>query len=61
MKSEARSAPLTLEERLGQFQNRVNAALAAQLPEIPESQPSLHRAMHYASTNGGKRIRPILV
>ena len=55
------SAPLDGLARLGEFQARVEATLAARLP--PESQPPqrLHAAMRYSTLGGGKRIRPALV
>ncbi|MFV2056676.1 MAG: (2E,6E)-farnesyl diphosphate synthase [Thiohalomonadales bacterium] len=43
------------------YQKRIEQKLDLYLPD-PESVPQrLHHAMHYACTNGGKRIRPLLV
>ena len=50
-----------LETTLDGYRQRVNAALTKCLPEIPRQSSILHQAMHYAVTNGGKRVRPILV
>ncbi len=41
--------------------HRVEHALAQWLPEIDIIPERLHEAMRYATLNGGKRIRPILV
>ncbi len=40
---------------------RVDAALAAALPEANTTPQRLHEAMRYAATDGGKRMRPLLV
>jgi geranylgeranyl diphosphate synthase type II len=53
--------PTTLELRLVGYRQRVNQALERYLPTAPADSAKLHHAMHYAVTNGGKRIRPILV
>ena len=36
-------------------------ALAAYLPSVAETPARLHEAMHYATLDGGKRVRPLLV
>jgi len=43
------------------YQERVHAALLAELPSVQEQPIQLHQAMHYAVFNGGKRLRPLLV
>ena len=43
------------------YQDRIEQQLNFFLPDPTKVPKSLHQAMHYASTNGGKRIRPILV
>ncbi len=53
--------PPMLERKLADYRERVNAALDRCLPPAPDSSAQLHHAMRYAVTNGGKRIRPILV
>ncbi|KGQ20703.1 Geranylgeranyl pyrophosphate synthase [Lysobacter dokdonensis DS-58] len=40
---------------------RVDAALAAALPDAATPPQRLHAAMRYAATDGGKRMRPLLV
>lgn len=51
---------MTLQDYLASCQQRVDAAiealLVAPLPELRR----LYAAMHYSSTNGGKRMRPLL-
>jgi farnesyl diphosphate synthase len=42
-------------------QSQVEAALARNLPPAEAIPARLHHAMRYASLNGGKRIRPLLV
>jgi geranylgeranyl diphosphate synthase, type II len=42
-------------------QKRFNQLLRRTLPSPQQSPQTLHRAMHYAVCNGGKRIRPLLV
>jgi farnesyl diphosphate synthase len=56
---------MTIDRRFNEYmrfcQARVEHALQQTLPS-PETLPSrLHEAMRYATLNGGKRIRPILV
>ena len=36
-------------------------ALAAYLPSVTVTPTRLHEAMHYATLDGGKRVRPLLV
>lgn len=42
-------------------QSRVDKALDQQLPDTAIEPSRLHEAMRYATFNGGKRVRPILV
>lgn len=42
-------------------QSQVEAALARSLPPAEAIPARLHQAMRYASLNGGKRVRPLLV
>jgi farnesyl diphosphate synthase len=52
---------MSLEQLITLYQQRVNQALESWLP-APTIQPiRLHQAMRYSVTNGGKRVRPILV
>lgn len=46
---------------LADCQWRIESALAARLPGEDIHPQSLHQAMRYATLNGGKRIRPVLV
>ena len=55
------AAPLDGAARLAEFQARVEATLAAQLPPEREPPQRLHAAMRYSTLGGGKRIRPALV
>lgn len=50
-----------LKQYLVQCQQRVNGALEQLLPSDSIQPHPLHRAMRYATLNGGKRIRPMLV
>ncbi len=43
------------------YQQTVEAQLQTYLPTATQLPQRLHRAMHYAVFNGGKRLRPILV
>jgi farnesyl diphosphate synthase len=45
----------------GAWRARVDAALAAALPDASHAPQRLHAAMRYAATDGGKRMRPLLV
>lgn len=51
----------TLNPFLQHCQNRITAALKKHLPSPSQIPQRLHRAMHYAVFNGGKRLRPLLV
>lgn len=42
-------------------QSDMEQALAAYLPGVAETPARLHEAMHYATLDGGKRVRPLLV
>ena len=48
-------------DRVGEYQQRVDARLDAALPPAAVSPQRLHEAMRYAVFNGGKRVRPLLV
>lgn len=52
---------LTLEESLSHYRSRVDSALLRFLPAQDKTNTSLEAAMHYATLNGGKRVRPMLV
>ena len=43
-----------------QHRAAIDARLAALLPGQDEQPEALHRAMHYAVLNGGKRLRPLI-
>jgi farnesyl diphosphate synthase len=45
----------------GAWRARVDAALASALPDALHPPQRLHAAMRYAATDGGKRMRPLLV
>ncbi len=47
-------------ETLKQYRQRVDQALLTQLPSRETSGTQLPVVMHYAVTNGGKRVRPVL-
>ena len=46
--------------RLASLGERVNGRLPALLPSPAERPEAVHRAMHYALTGPGKRVRPVL-
>jgi len=48
-------------ERLARLQARVENALSTRLPQADLLPARLHEAMRYATLNGGKRLRAILV
>ncbi len=50
-----------LKQYLGACQNRVDGADEQHLPADTIQPQRLHQAMRYATLNGGKRIRPMLV
>jgi len=47
--------------QLAAWQNRIEAALAARLPQPALTPSRLHEAMRYSVLGGGKRIRPALL
>ena len=48
-------------EQLEKYRKRVDLALQKNLPAIKQTGTTLEAAMHYATLNGGKRVRPVLV
>ena len=46
--------------RLAALRERVDGRLPALLPPVHERPEAVHRAMHYALTGPGKRVRPVL-
>jgi farnesyl diphosphate synthase len=48
-------------DRVGEYQQRVDARLDVSLPSAEVPPQRLHEAMRYAVFNGGKRVRPLLV
>lgn len=52
---------MSLEQLMILYQQRVNHALENWLPAATIQPVRLHQAMRYSVTNGGKRVRPILV
>ena len=53
--------PAVFQQRLEEFQQRVNQALAHWLPPDNLNPTKLHQAMRYAVLGSGKRVRPVLV
>ena len=51
----------SVEISLQKYRSRVDRALLEFLPEPNKTHTSLEAAMHYATLNGGKRVRPMLV
>ena len=51
----------SLETSLQHYRRRVDKALLKFLPAHNKTSTSLEAAMHYATLNGGKRVRPMLV
>ncbi len=51
----------TMKEIMNRYIDTVNKALLASLPEAKDGQREVVRAMKYSLTNGGKRLRPVLV
>jgi farnesyl diphosphate synthase/geranylgeranyl diphosphate synthase type II len=47
--------------RVAQWQDRIETVLEQRLPPESREPVKLHRAMRYASLNGGKHFRPLLV
>lgn len=52
---------MDLKTLLHDYQARVELALQRRLPPEDEAPARLHQAMRYASLDGGKRVRPVLV
>jgi farnesyl diphosphate synthase len=52
---------MSLQDKLQDYQSRVESALDNWLPPSDLEPHSLHEAMRYAVLGGGKRIRPVLV
>lgn len=52
---------MSFESAIPKYISRVDAALESKLPARSVVPQRLHEAMHYATLNGGKRIRPLLV
>ncbi len=48
-------------ERFTHYRARVDNALLTHLPPVEQTGTTLEAAMHYATLNGGKRVRPALV
>ena len=47
--------------KIDEYTNTVNKALEDFLPEAPDGQKAVTKAMKYSLSNGGKRLRPIFV
>jgi farnesyl diphosphate synthase len=52
---------MNIKQYLQARQERINSFLLSILPPTDQSPAHLHKAMHYAVLNGGKRVRPLLV
>ena len=52
---------MSLEDKLKEYQSRVEIALDKWLPDAQSEPAKLHQAMRYAVMGSGKRIRPVLV
>lgn len=52
---------MSFSSRVQGYQDRIESALAAWLPDPRVKPETLHQAMRYAVLGGGKRIRPVLV
>ncbi|OED40613.1 geranyl transferase [Chromatiales bacterium (ex Bugula neritina AB1)] len=50
-----------IQSSLAKYRTRVDSALTRFLPALDRTGTSLEAAMHYATLNGGKRVRPTLV
>ena len=64
MTADARARPKDVEDfraQLTAWQERMERALAARLPEPSVAPARLHEAMRYAVLGGGKRVRPALL
>lgn len=55
------SCNVSFEDAIPDYIARVDRALAEALPDATTAPVRLHEAMRYATLNGGKRIRPLLV
>jgi farnesyl diphosphate synthase len=51
----------SFEDRIADYQQRVDVCLGKALPDATRAPERLHDAMRYAVFNGGKRVRPLLV
>jgi len=51
----------SITDRINYYRNRVDNALQHQLPASDQTGTTLEAAMQYATLNGGKRVRPMLV
>lgn len=51
----------SITDRLDHYRKRVDHALLQHLPAKEQTGTTLEAAMHYATLNGGKRVRPVLV
>lgn len=51
----------TFPQWMKSVQEEMEVALAAFLPSVTETPARLHEAMRYATLDGGKRVRPLLV
>ncbi|MEJ2602103.1 MAG: polyprenyl synthetase family protein [Gammaproteobacteria bacterium] len=52
---------MSFADRIHHYTERVDAAIDRTLPAAERPPARLHEAMRYATLNGGKRIRPLLV
>lgn len=52
---------MDLDSLVQDYQQRIDQAMQAHLPAASLHPSKLHEAMRYATLNGGKRIRPVLV
>lgn len=52
---------LDMKSNLEKYAKQVDEKLVSFLPQAKEGQKSVVRAMHYSLSNGGKRLRPVLV
>lgn len=52
---------MDFDQQLELYRGRVDHAMLKHLPALKSHSSQLKVAMHYAVTNGGKRVRPILV
>lgn len=51
---------MSFEQRADQYRERVESVLERAIPPSDRAPERLHRAMRYATLDGGKRIRPLL-